>query len=135
MGGETIISILSASLWALEKRLILQPQSKFQELWQWLVVHDMKITDASLVRDTGRIYQVWRVERGKMDCYRMVAPVLLEKRDPLLLDYIDSLIKTNAKQVNGLMRSAHPDANILEQLQNRLNELNRIKSEVLLWQE
>lgn len=134
MGGETIISILAATPWALDKRLILQPQSKFRELWQWLADHNMCIADASLVRDAGRIYQVWLVERGEMRNYQIVAPVYLEKYDPLLPDYIEGLIKTYKKQVHGMMQSTQADPDILAQLQNGLNELNTIKNEVSLWQ-
>ena len=41
MGGETIQHILAAAPWALEKRLLLQPQSKQAELRAWLAARGL----------------------------------------------------------------------------------------------
>ena len=45
MGGETIIEILSASPWAKEKKLLLQPQTKLPELRRWLNENGYDVLD------------------------------------------------------------------------------------------
>ena len=55
MGGETICAILAATPWLRQgKRLVLQPQSKVQELTDWLWHNGFTIEDAALCRDAGK---------------------------------------------------------------------------------
>ena len=55
MGGETICAILTATPWLRQgKRLVLQPQSKVQELTDWLWHNGFTIEDAALCRDAGK---------------------------------------------------------------------------------
>ena len=64
MGGETIRGILDDSPWTLDKRLILQPQTKLTELRTWLAERGLCVMDARLADDTGRIYVIWLVGPG-----------------------------------------------------------------------
>lgn len=73
VGGETIIEILENALWTKAgKRLILQPQTKKQELLSWLLENDYAVVTAKQVLDRGKQYTVLCVEskgrrkRGKM---------------------------------------------------------------------
>ena len=62
MGGETICAILTATPWLRQgKRLVLQPQSKVQELTDWLWHNGFTIEDAALCRDAGKRYLALRV--------------------------------------------------------------------------
>ena len=134
MGGETIIAILSAAPWTLEKRLILQPQTKQDELRGWLAQHGYGIADASLVYDTGRIYLVWLVEAGAMPPFRGVDSALFAHRDPLLKPYLDDRIKRLRKQLRGVEAAAEPDRALTASLRDRLSALEEIYHEVNTWQ-
>ena len=134
MGGETIQHILAASPWALEKRLLLQPQSKQPELRAWLAAQGLTIRDASLVHDTGRLYMVWLVQPGEMPVCTAVEPALLAKRDPLLRPYIDDRIKRLRKQIRGMETAQAPDLSELAGCKAELEELLKICEEVRAWQ-
>ena len=134
MGGETIIGILDAAPWAAEKRLILQPQTKFTELRCWLRSHGLAITDASLTYDAGRIYLVWLVERGELRDCAIIDPVLMEKRDPLLKPYLEYHIKRLRKQIYGMERSASADPQQLCGNRGELEEIMKCYEEVQTWQ-
>ena len=93
MGGETIIRILADAPWVKDKRLILQPQTKQDELRAWLSSNGLAIADARLAYDTGRIYLVWRVEAGEASPFCGVDAPLLAHRDPLLKPWLEEQIK------------------------------------------
>jgi tRNA (adenine22-N1)-methyltransferase len=65
MGGETMVSILSAAPWTKENvLLILEPQSKQAVLRAWLVDNGYAIVSEALVQDAGRIYPILQVRGG-----------------------------------------------------------------------
>ena len=65
MGGETIVSILSASAWIGNgAQLILAPQTKQDVLRRYLLKHGFTITSEKLTRDTGRIYPILTARGG-----------------------------------------------------------------------
>jgi len=67
MGGETIISILSAAEWTKkDAKLILQPQSKQPELRRWLYENGYAIKSEHLVKDAGKMYCVFTSCGGSM---------------------------------------------------------------------
>ena len=134
MGGETIQGILAAAPWALEKRLLLQPQSKQPELRAWLAAQGLTVSDASLVHDTGRLYLVWLVQRGVMPDCAAVEPALLAKRDPLLRPYIDDRIKRLRKQIRGMEAAKAPDLGELAACKAELEALLNTYEEVAGWQ-
>ncbi len=70
MGGETIVSILSAATWTREgPTLILSPQSKRAELRRWLISSGYDITSEWLVKDAGRIYPILTARGGAAGTY------------------------------------------------------------------
>ena len=134
MGGETIAGILSAAPWTIEKRLILQPQTKQAELRAWLSAHGYAISDAALSYDTGRIYLVWLVEAGEMPPFRGVDGPLLAHRDPLLKPYLEDQLKKARKRLSGIQAAARPDETLLRSARLHLETLEEIYHEVLKWQ-
>lgn len=58
MGGETILDILSAAPWTHEEghTLLLQPQTKVEQLRTWLCETGYEITRERLVEDKGKLY-------------------------------------------------------------------------------
>ena len=86
MGGETTVKILSGVKWLKKEgvRLILQPQSKIEELTEYLYGGGFFMSDAGLVKDEGRIYIVMVFEYGR--CPEPPEPIkmLRDRKDPLL---------------------------------------------------
>jgi len=112
MGGETIAAILKASPWVREQRvrLVLQPMTKLGFLSNWLDDSGYAIRDEVLVRDAGRIYAVLLAEAGMsrapLSCAQIYADrILLEKRDPLLPEYLDGLIASFERRLAGMDRA------------------------------
>lgn len=70
MGGETMISILSAAPWTKQGTLlILEPQTKQAELRRYLLENGYAVISERLVRDAGRIYPVLTVLGGDSPAY------------------------------------------------------------------
>ncbi len=137
MGGETIISILEAAPWTKDKKLIIQPQSKLPELRIWMHNNGFIITDAELVYDTGRIYLVWQVTGGHREGElptAMIDPQLIEKRDMLLVPYLEGLIKRELKILKGMEKGTSVSENELSIQRLSIEELKLIKEEAEKWQ-
>ena len=134
MGGETIIGILSSAPWTREKRLILQPQTKQEELREWLRANGFTISDAALVYDTGRIYLVWLVGQGEMPPFCGVDAPLITHRDALLKPYLEEQIKRLRKRIHGEEQASQPNPLQTASLRARLNELEELYREVIKWQ-
>lgn len=138
MGGETLISIMSEKPWTRQKRLVLQPQSKLPELRKWMYENGFTILDAQLVYDAGRIYLVW-LATGCDETEGAFMPViaddlLLQKRDPLLLPWLDEMIKRALKRQKGLQLAVSDVDAELSACREELAELQKLKQEVLSWQ-
>lgn len=134
MGGETMIGILDSAPWAREKHLILQPQTKIEELRSWLASNGYAIRDAALVHDTGRLYLVWFVTAGEMpSLVHGVDAALVAQRDPLLKPYLEDLIKRLRKRLNGVSHARERKDGQAEALQSDLNEMERMLREVNTW--
>jgi len=93
MGGETIRGILERTAWLRESgmTLVLQPQSKQEELTAWLSENGWKLCETAIAEDAGRIYPLFSVRREESsatwresDIYRDLAA----KREPLLKQYL-----------------------------------------------
>lgn len=138
MGGETLISIMSEKPWTRQKRLVLQPQSKIPELRKWMYENGFTILDARLVYDTGRIYLVWLAtgcDETKTEFKPVIADdLLLQKRDPLLLPWLDEMIKRALKRQKGMQRALTDVEEELSACREELEELQKLKQEVLSWQ-
>lgn len=68
MGGENIVSILSAAPWTADgaHTLLLQPMTHAEDLRAFLAKHGYAITREALVRDRGTIYPVIEAAAGAM---------------------------------------------------------------------
>jgi len=139
MGGELIASILRNAPWTKTgKALILQPNSKIDTLNTWLIENGYQITDARLVNDSGRLYQVLAAsggdaKSGLTPAQRLVHPLYFRHRDPLLPEYLDSLIYKYTAALDGMRQSQRemPDRQELEAL---LTDLRKMRKETEAWQ-
>jgi len=124
MGGETIRDILSGCPWVKsDKKLILQPQSKIEDLVLWLWENDFGAYDMCLTKDEGRIYVIMAVKYGEKRCSDYLA-YLREKDDPLFLEYIERLISVQNKIVAGLSKGKERG----KEYENALAYLNHLES-------
>ena len=133
MGGETILGILDRSPWALDRRLVIQAQTKLPELRAALVERGLAIQDAALADDAGRLYLIWLVGRGPGDPEAAVDAPLLEKRDPLLKPWLAEQIKRASKQLHGLESARAVDGEAVAALRRELTRLRALQREVLQW--
>lgn len=128
MGGETIAGILAASPFPLAgKKLVIQPQSKIDELAAFLYENDMAILRAEIVRDAGKLYAVFEIICGRAWSY---APTEAEKLAPRELrscelygEYREELQKKLRRRIDGLMSAENADETELERLRSILNDL------------
>jgi len=134
MGGLTIMGILQAAPWAMDKHLIIQPQTKYFELRAFLNERGFCVRDASLVYDTGRIYRVWVIGSGS-NTNGWIEKPLLDKKDPLLKPYLEDLIKRLRKQIQGLERASERDDGRISALHAELDEYDSVLKEALTWQQ
>ena len=135
MGGETMIGILETASWVRYNnvRLILQPQSKFEELTVWLCDNGYAIHDAELVHDRDKYYVIIEVSAGNqtMDGH-FILRRLMEKRDPLMPGFLDQLTRIQRNIVAGLERS--DDNEQLQKEKTVYDSLMRMKEEASKWQ-
>lgn len=93
MGGETMAGILSRAQWT--KRgavLVLQPQSKLDELCLWLAGSGYRLETARLAAEGRRLYPAMRVIGGAAsEVYAEDA--LLRGKDPLLGEWLEQRLQ------------------------------------------
>lgn len=137
MGGETIAGILERAPWtkASGVRLILQPQSKLNALLPFLTKAGYVIGDASLVLEDGRIYTVFVACAGENDEPGEFLSILLQKRDPLLPDYLEALIIQARRVAAGLEQSSRGSEDALAIKKRELDALLVMKEETDRWRQ
>ncbi len=135
LGGETMLAILSNAPWTREDdvTLVLQPQTKLDELSAYLTESSFGLFDAQLVLDDGRLYTVFSAGTAAAEPFDPLV-ALLRRRDVLLPVYVNEQIVKYQRALDGLSRSAsgHEGA---AQLREKLRRLEHIKGEIRQWQQ
>ena len=112
MGGENIAAILAAAPWTADGHhtLLLQPQSRAEDLRRFLMDHGYAIVREALVRDRGILYPVMEVTAGEMALTlgQLYGGAKL-LRDPLGERYLIEKILRLQGAVAGLNRSSAPE--------------------------
>ena len=114
MGGETIWGILAAAPWTRDGRhtLLLQPQTKIEELRLRLCENGYAVTREHLVRDKGKLYVVMTVTAGKRytpGAEQLHGGLALE-REALYGDYLAHQISRLRRRAEGLRQSGSGEA-------------------------
>ena len=115
LGGETIAGIIRDAPWTRrsDMRLILQPQSKINELCRYLHLCGYALIGAKLARDSGRLYIAMLVCGGNSDSglepELELLTRLMQSGDPLLADYFDELIAKTRLALEGMKSSGSPE--------------------------
>ena len=127
MGGETICGILARAPWTREgARLVLQPQSKIDELCRWLNCSGYALQSALLAREGERLYLAL-CARGGSGGFDSAEEALLESADPLLAEWLDLKIAKARKALDGMESAASVrDTAALRGELEKLNEMRRI---------
>ena len=111
MGGNTIREILAAAPLVLKQcsRLVLQPMVDAGDLRFWLAGNGWKIRDEQLVEEEGRIYVILAAVPGRESTkdrlYLELGPRLIEKKDPLLVVYLENIMDKYERILTGLSAS------------------------------
>ena len=108
MGGETILSILTAAPWTRTNTLLLlQPMTKIELLRRWLGENGYIIERERLVWDKGILYPVFLVRGGEtkpLSPVEQYAGIALDD-DPLYGDYLDNQMARLQKAIDGLNKA------------------------------
>ena len=105
MGGETIAGILGRAPWTKRGvRLILQPQSKLDELCAWLRENGYGVVSAALAAEGERLY-VAMLARGGARGHLWAEDALAGSGDPLLGKWLESRIRRLERALAGMERA------------------------------
>ena len=132
MGGETIVEILKAAPWIKDcgTHIILQPQSKYELLQQYLYSNGFEAECAKLVYDSGRLYIVLSVKYTGNAVEKDITYFADKlENDPLISDYASLHLKKLMLREKGLMSAANIDEAELGRIRKTAEYLRSFISE------
>lgn len=101
MGGDLISQILNDSIFQAMRfeKLILQPNTKCDHVRKYLNSHSFAILDEEIVFENGKFYQIIKAKYTQhvdklTDLQIKYGPILIQKRHPVLKDYLQSRLQT-----------------------------------------
>lgn len=134
MGADTMISILQAAPWLRDRqyRLILQCQSKTQELRRYLSETGWQIRQESVLRDGRFLYTVmevlWEPEAPRLTVGQWYfSPALSASGDPEVSEYYQQVLFRLNRAVKGQGQQADPI--MVQALQELEHDHRRLKEE------
>ncbi|MEC9488417.1 MAG: class I SAM-dependent methyltransferase [Halanaerobium sp.] len=115
LGGNTILEILDDAPDIGAEHLILQPVQHLYQLRCGLAARGFAYSDEALVKDEGKYYTVisGRIGSNRITYSELelrVGPVILEKRPPILGEYLQEMLERWEKIIRGLANSKQPSA-------------------------
>lgn len=131
MGGLLIKEILDSrrDITSSINNLILQPNIASEELRQYLMDMNFKIIDEDLVKEDGKYYEIIFAKRGKdfidKEYYFEIGKKLIEKKHPLLREYIEFKMKNMDKIIDSLADKTS------EKASDRMEELEKHRKSYL----
>ncbi len=108
MGGLLIKDILSKDMNLTNSitNFVLQPMVASKELREYLYNNNFRITDEDLVREDGKYYEIILAKRGmdlvEQDIYYEIGKKLIEKKHPLLKEFMEFKIIKESNIMNNL---------------------------------
>lgn len=131
MGGLLIKEILDSrrDITSSINNLILQPNIASEELRQYLMDRNFKIIDEDLVKEDGKYYEIIFAKTGKdfidKEYYFEIGKKLIEKKHPLLREYIEFKMKNMDKIIDSLADKTS------EKASDRMEELEKHRKSYL----
>lgn len=155
MGGLLIVDILSADLDQSKsyKKLILQPRNAPEKMKEWLLKNGFVLVDETLVRESRYIWEiVLAVPTNQMEHLSQkesfdfsiknieildplefeLSPILFQKKDPLLVEFIKNKIRIEEKIVGDIISAnALNNEEKLQGSQIRIGKLKKALNQAL----
>ncbi len=100
--GEAIVKNVS--------QLVLQPQSEIFLIREWVRENNFHIEREEILKEDGKYYFILDVRRGSekeefREVYDSFSKYLIEKKDPLLIEYLRRGLNNNLKYLQGIEES------------------------------
>lgn len=117
MGGELIADIIKTSKNVALKasQLILQPMTTADRLRRYLYENGFKIIDEKIVKELHHYYFIIKAVPGKVEIeneiYYEISKILLEKKEPLMLEYLKRLLSINENIIRSIEKNNNSDYN------------------------
>lgn len=120
MGGELIADIIYTSINVACKasELILQPMTTADRLRRFLNENNFKITDEKIVKELHHYYfiikVVWsddKIEEMDDEIYYETGKILIKKKDPVMMEYIQRQININENIIQNLEKNHNEEYN------------------------
>lgn len=134
MGGDLISNIIeeSKNIALNAKQLILQPMTAVDSLRRYLSENGFEIIDENIVREFHHYYFIIKAQKGinkiENDIYYELSKILIDKKEPIMLDYIDRVLKTNENIIASLEKSGNVEYNVKV---DKIKEKNKIIKELI----
>lgn len=134
MGGDLISDIIKTSKDIAQNatQLILQPMTAVDTLRRYLSENEFIIIDEKIVKEFHHFYFIIKAKKGisKTDdsIYYEISKILIQKKDPVMIDYLKKVIHTNEKIISSLEKTHNVEYNV--KIQN-LKEKNKIIKELM----
>lgn len=133
MGGENIAAILSRAPWTADGKhlLLLQPQSRAEELRRFLASHGYAILEEKLAEERGTLYTAMKAMAGEMSLTRGQALGGARlSRDPLGDRYlIEKLVRLHMALAGAKRSGATADRSKAEELRADITALLELREE------
>ena len=136
MGGDLISDIIHTSkdIALKAQQLILQPMTAVNTLRKYLYENGFEIIDESIVKEYHHFYFIIKAKKGiakQMDnIYFEISNILIEKKDPVMIDYLNKVLNTNEKIISSLEKTKNVEYN--EKIESLKDKNNKIK-ELIRW--
>lgn len=117
MGGELIADIIEVSknIALNATQLILQPMTTADKLRCYLYENGFKIIDENIVKELHHYYFIIKAVPGKDEAedeiYCEISRILLEKKDPLMIEYLNRLLNINENIIRSIEKNNNSDYN------------------------
>lgn len=137
MGGLTIRDVLHRSPRVVQQldQLVLQPMTAPDEVRKWLAQNGWRLAAEHLVKEEDKYYQIVSAVRGEQtwpsgenNLAWQLGPLLIDRGDELLAEYIEKLLSVNRNLLASLSRvnTAKGFARV-EELKEEINELEELR--------
>lgn len=136
MGGDLIADILNTSknISSSANELILQPMTAIDKLRKYLYQNNFVIVDENIVKEYHHFYFIIKAVPGNYEIedeiYYEISKHLLEKKDKIMIEYIDKVINTNDIIIHNLEKQMNDNyKEKIENLKDKNNKIMELKKE------
>lgn len=110
MGGDLISEIIHKSKGtAVKAQLILQPMTAADKLRAYLYENGFEILDEKIAKEYHHYYFIIKAQKGNPEpldtIYYEISRTLIEKQDPLMVEYVHKVMDTNEKIISSLEKT------------------------------